>query len=122
QRDPDLKLALVSYPWGISHLNGTPGPRMIVDTHDLSALEAMAGAPDGRLNARSMLTLRRELFYLGQADEIWSISYGEGQFLRSMLARERVRIVPPSLRSWTMKAAAKAQPVYDLVFVGSNNR
>jgi len=119
QRDPDLKLALVSYPWGISHLNGTPGPRMIVDTHDLAALEA---APAGRLNARSMLTLKRELFYLGQADEIWSISYGEGQFLRSMLARERVRIVPPSLRSWNMPAAAEAQPVYDLVFVGSNNR
>ena len=122
QRDPDLKLALVSYPWGISHLNGSPGPRMIVDTHDLAALELIGDNPSGQPDTRSMLVLKRELFYLGQADEIWSISYSEGQFLKSLLEGERVRIVPPSLRSWNVAAATDVPPVYDLVFVGSNNR
>lgn len=122
QRDPDLKLALVSYPWGISHLNGSPGPRMIVDTHDLAALELIGDTPAGQPSTRSMLTLKRELFYLGQADEIWSISYSEGQFLKSLLERERVRIVPPALRSWGVAAATDTTSVYDLVFVGSNNR
>lgn len=122
RRDPGLKLALVSYPWGISHLNGPPGPRMIVDTHDLAALELIGDAPAGQAGLRAMLVLRRELFYLGLADEIWSISFSEGQFLKTLLERERVRIVPPALQSWTKTTPADAPFVYDLVFIGSDNR
>jgi len=121
-RDPDLKLALVSYPWGMSHLNGSPGPHIIVDTHDLAALERIQDDPPGRPGPRSILTLKRELFYLGEVDEIWSTSYSEGLFLKSLLERDRVRIVPPALQGWSDPRPAGVAPTYDLVFVGSNNR
>src|SRR5690606_40926722 len=57
--------------------NGSPGPHIIVDTHDLAALERIQDDPPGRPGPRSILTLKRELFYLGEVDEIWSTSYSE---------------------------------------------
>jgi glycosyltransferase involved in cell wall biosynthesis len=123
RRDGGLKLAVVSYPWGVSQLNGRPAERMIIDTHDLSALERIQGRAPGRLGVASLLSLKRELFYLSLADEVWSISYGERWFLQAFLGGGRVRLVPPALSKWTGPVPKTDRaPAYDLVFVGSNNR
>jgi hypothetical protein len=118
-----VRVAVVSYPWGISHLNGRPAPRIIVDTHDLISLERIQEGHPGRLDVVAYLTLRKELFYLGVTDEVWSISYAECWFMQAFLGEHRVRFVPPALASWTGPVAGSSEPPqYDLVFVGSDNR
>lgn len=118
-----LRVAVVNYTWGSSHLNGRPAPRIIIDTHDLMSLERIQERPAGILDLAAYSRLRQELFYLGLADEIWSISYSEFWFLRAFLGVARIRMVPPALRSWELTRDISDQhPRFDLVFVGSDNR
>ncbi len=116
----DILATIVSYPWGITHLNGRPPGKFIVDTHDLAALEKFSSSGVSRWG--NWLHLKREMYWLSMVDEVWSISQSEYWFLQSLLGTARVRLVPPSLTRWRRLEHLAGEPRYDLVFVGSNNR
>jgi hypothetical protein len=115
---PDLLVA--SYATGLSHINGLPDAKLIVDMHDVTSLERVRVRPPGEIDWGALLALRKELGLLGFADAVWAISYAESYLLREMLGHDRVTLVPPTVD--VTPAPINASPEFDLLFIGSDNR
>lgn len=116
----DIDVVVVSYAAGLAQLNGLPGGTILVDTHDVTSLERIRLQASGDLDLRALLAMRSEIGLLGMADVVWSISYAEYWFLQEMLDKVRVRFVPPTFE--IMPQQTHSAPVFDLLFVGSDNR
>lgn len=114
-----ISVVVVNNATGITHLNGLPDSTIIVDEHDVTALEQMRDHQAGAF--KGLLALRKELGLLAAADAIWCISYAEHIFLREVLNSARIRFVPPTICQQATPTAISA-PRYDLLFVGSDNR
>jgi glycosyltransferase involved in cell wall biosynthesis len=115
---PDLLVA--SYATGLSHINGLPDARIVVDMHDVTSLERVRMRSPGSLDWGALWALRKELGLLGIADAIWAISYAESFFLQEMLGHDKVILVPPTVD--LQAVPINVNPEFDLLFIGSDNR
>lgn len=110
---------LVNYALGLTQLNGVDATRAIVETHDLSFLNAARSLHRRVTAAKTMLSARLELELLDHAAGLIAIALPEASVFRLFYTDKPVFFIP----AYALPTLTLAQEThrYDLLFVGSEN-
>ena len=117
-------LLIVSYVDGLTQLNGIAGRRFVVETHDLKFVNYRMQTHKPASSLRAVLKFRSEVGLLEQALATIAISPTEASFFRMLIDQEKVLYIPDFGRTAAPEDATPEGEdfLYDLVFVGSENR
>jgi len=116
---------VVTYARGLAEINGVPEKDVVVETQDLSFLNAMKQQGGTPTDLKVVLKERGERALLTYVDSIIAISPLEANFFRLFFDRSDVFYVPHfgNVRESSKDARSDSDPSfrYDVLFVGSDN-
>ena len=115
-------LLFVNYIDALTELNGVDPSRVVVETHDLKFLNYAKQKSLPVTHLRVVGKFRNEMAALNDAEALVAISPNEAALFSAFLSGKSVFYVPSYGTATVLPRERKPEAVYDLIFVGSENR